>query len=282
MEETNELKKPTLNYGKMSYGFIVTRHVNSEKTNRYWNQCLKCIRRFYPYRKIVVIDDNSNPEYVQSFHSFQNVDIIQSEYHGRGELLPFIYLLKYHFFDNAVIIHDSVFIHKKINFDKIKLSVLPLWHFDRNIDELENKVNNVRIAVHLQNNHQVLDHLKSIIRKTNYAMEWRMSHAQWNGCFGVQCFINYNFLQHLEAKYKITNLLNHVRNRTDRCSLERIMGVLFNLECPQTIAVRSLLGDIFQYMGIGFHCIGYSFDDYEASVQKGNVVRPVVKVWTGR
>ena len=24
-----------------SYGFIITRHVNSEKTNNYWNRCIK-------------------------------------------------------------------------------------------------------------------------------------------------------------------------------------------------------------------------------------------------
>ena len=44
----------------MTYGFIMTRHVNSEKTNRYWNHAVRCIKRFYPFRKIVIIDDNSN------------------------------------------------------------------------------------------------------------------------------------------------------------------------------------------------------------------------------
>ena len=28
------------------YGFIITRHVNSDKTNKYWNQCVKLIRTF--------------------------------------------------------------------------------------------------------------------------------------------------------------------------------------------------------------------------------------------
>ena len=27
----------------MSYGFIITRHVNSDLTNLYWNKCIKCI-----------------------------------------------------------------------------------------------------------------------------------------------------------------------------------------------------------------------------------------------
>jgi nucleoside-diphosphate-sugar epimerase len=50
----------------MSYGFIILRHVNSELTNEYWNECVRCIRRFYPLRKIVVIDDNSNKDFVKA------------------------------------------------------------------------------------------------------------------------------------------------------------------------------------------------------------------------
>ena len=34
-----------------SYGFIITRHVNSEKTNKYWNKCVRCIRTFLPSKK---------------------------------------------------------------------------------------------------------------------------------------------------------------------------------------------------------------------------------------
>ena len=71
-----------------NYGFILTRHVNSEQTNKYWNQCVKLIRTFYPLRKIVIIDDNSNQEFLKAEHNYKNLTIIQSEYLGRGELLP--------------------------------------------------------------------------------------------------------------------------------------------------------------------------------------------------
>jgi hypothetical protein len=56
----------------MSYGFIVLRHVNSALTNEYWNECVKCIRRFYPQKKIVVIDDNSNKDFVKADFEYQN------------------------------------------------------------------------------------------------------------------------------------------------------------------------------------------------------------------
>ena len=37
------------------YGFIITRHVNSIKTNNYWNHSVKLLRTFYPLIKIVII-----------------------------------------------------------------------------------------------------------------------------------------------------------------------------------------------------------------------------------
>ena len=46
------------------FGFIITRHVNSVKTNNYWNNCVKLLRSLYPSKKIVIIDDNSNYDYV--------------------------------------------------------------------------------------------------------------------------------------------------------------------------------------------------------------------------
>jgi hypothetical protein len=74
-----------------SYGFIIIRHVNSIKTNKYWNHCVKLIRTIYPLRQIIIIDDNSNQNYVSSEHNYSNITIIQSEYFQRGELLPYIY-----------------------------------------------------------------------------------------------------------------------------------------------------------------------------------------------
>ena len=49
-----------INHKEKKFGFIITRHVNSPTTNKYWNQCVKCIRTFYPFVKIVIIDDKPN------------------------------------------------------------------------------------------------------------------------------------------------------------------------------------------------------------------------------
>ena len=50
-----------------TFGFIITRHVNSENTNRYWNHSIKLLRRLYPNNKIIIIDDNSDKNFLLPF-----------------------------------------------------------------------------------------------------------------------------------------------------------------------------------------------------------------------
>jgi hypothetical protein len=254
----------------MTYGFIITRHVNSEETNKYWNQSVKLIRRFYPNKKIVIIDDNSNQDFVIAEHDYANLTIIKSEYPARGELLPFIYFLKYKWFDNAVIIHDSVFIHKRIPFEVFKYPVLPLWHHPK---DKENVNNILRIVRNLKNSYQLYN--KIYDRDTKIL---GMNNSKYDICFGCQCFINLNFLKRLDAKYNIKKLVNVIHCRTDRCSLERVMGLLFNQEFTQLKYVKSLFGEIMRH----HKSFKYNYGEYWDDFQRGKAVHPVVKIWTGR
>ena len=140
-----------------SYGFIITRHINSETTNKYWNQSVKLLRTFYPERKIIIIDDNSNQNFVKADFDYKNIKIITSEFPGSGEILPYYYYLKNKYFENAIILHDSVFFHKRINFEMLNgYRVLPLWYF--NCDK-ENITNTLRITESLNNKHEIQNKL---------------------------------------------------------------------------------------------------------------------------
>lgn len=251
------------------YGFIISRHVNSEKTNKYWNNCVKLIRIFYPTKLIVIIDDNSKQEYVKAEHDYQNIIIIQSEFPGRGELLPYYYFYKNKFFDNAVILHDSVFIHKKIQFEKlIGLKVLPLWHFD---SDKENVQNTLRISNVLSNNIEIQKRLalnEKILGLKN---------LKWNGVFGVQSFINHTFLTQIQNKYNVLNMVHTIKNRKDRCCLERIMGAIFSHEVSSLTKLKSLLGSIFDHQKWG-----YTYEEYINDINHGRLPKLVIKVWTGR
>jgi len=232
---------------------------------------VKLIRTFYPNRKIIIIDDNSNYDYVKSEHAYKNLTIIQSEFPGRGELLPYYYLLKHKWFSNAVIIHDSVFIHKRINFERIinsNTKVMPMWYFN---PDKENIINTTRIVRSLKNNYRI----ESKLRNDNNVLG--MPTDKWFGCYGVQSFINLSFLEGLEQKYKITNLTKTVKCRSDRCCMERIFGIIFCNECPDLVYKKSLLGDIMRYQ-----TWGYSYDNYLGNLKQNILPKLVVKVWTGR
>ena len=244
----------------MNFGFIVTRHVNSEQTNLYWNQCVKLLRIHYTKCQIVIIDDNSNQDLIKPDHDYKNLTIIQSEYPGRGELLPYIYFLKHKWFENAVIIHDSVFFHFTFPFEKMNRQFASLWCFGNNDSELSNII---RVAKTLTNN-------KPIINCIN---NWNK--GEWLSSQGAQSYINHNFLTRLNKKYNLVNLLASVLNRSDRCTLERIIGILVYLETNNTDTV---FGDI----NLLYKAGNYTFNEYIDTFNNGKVMRRIAKVWTGR
>ena len=251
------------------FGFIITRHVNSEKTNKYWNTCVKCIRRLYPFKKIVIIDDYSDPIFLKADHDYNNVLTVYSEYRGRGELLPYYYYYKNRYFENAVILHDSVFFHKRFPFEKLQgVEVLPLWHFNRDREDLDRMLNISNVL-----NYRYMIQKKITLNDNVLGMPYE----KWYGCFGVQCYIRYSFLHLLMKKYELCKLLNVVRCRKDRCCVERIFGILFASEYPRILKQKSVWGDIFHYQHWG-----YSYEDYEKDVRRKILPRYVVKVWTGR
>jgi hypothetical protein len=205
---------------------------------------------------------------VKADFDYKNVQIIQSEFPKRGELLPYYYFLKHKFFKNAVILHDSVFIHKRIQFEKMhKISVLPLWSFGPDKENIENSKRIIRSL----KNYQVIEN------KLNNDSIIHMPYEKWYGCFGVQSYINLQFLEKIERKYGITNLTKVVHNRPDRCCLERIFGCIFFTEYPNIIKYKSLMGDIMTYQKWG-----YSYDKYMSDLKKKKIPKGVVKVWTGR
>ena len=48
----------------LDIGFIILRYVNSELTNKYWINCYNSIRKYYPENTILIIDDNSDYQYI--------------------------------------------------------------------------------------------------------------------------------------------------------------------------------------------------------------------------
>jgi len=228
-------------------GFIILRHVNNEITNQYWNHCYDCIRKFYPNHPIIIIDDNSKQECIAT-RELINTTVIQSEYQGRGELLPYYYYLQNNLFDIAVIIHDSVFINQHIDFSCYKYKLL--WEFEHNWDQIEDET----IMIKAFNNIELL--------------EFYNNKSLWKGCFGGMTVIRHAFLKELDRKYNLSVLLNLVLTRYNRCSFERVLACLLQSNGEK----ETMFGNIHAYCqwGIPFH-------------QKHTTQHlPVTKIWTGR
>ena len=115
-------------------GFIILRHVNSIQTNKYWQECYRCVRNIHPNNKIVIIDDNSNRDFLTDIQLINTI-VVESEFKQRGELLPYYYYVHNKWFDNAIIIHDSVFIKADIisKYLEMKVQYKMLWHFSEHL-----------------------------------------------------------------------------------------------------------------------------------------------------
>jgi hypothetical protein len=254
IDENNEIQEK---YEIPEYVFIIVRHVNSELTNKYWKESYNCIRKFYPDVKVVIIDDNSNEKYLNDLGvSLNNVEIIKSEFPGRGELLPYYYFYKNHFAKKAIIIHDSIFIQEKINFNDID-DVKFLWHhmhyFD-NVKEEKEKILSLRYNYELD---ELYDNKK----------DWLLS------C-GVMSVIDYDFLKKIEEKYNFFNLLNVIKTRSDRMCLERVFGLVCHAIKPELVKDPSFFGIQHEY--------NYTFNDYLKEKNNKTLKKKIVKVFTGR
>ena len=230
-------------------GFIILRHVNNELVNKYWIHCYHCIRKYYPENNILIIDDNSNYNFI-TIEPLYKTTIINSEYTQRGELLPYYYYLQNKLFDTAVILHDSVFINKYMDMsvDKYKM----IWCFYTHYhDQIEDETNMIKMF----NDKELLDFYEN--------------KSLWDGCFGCMSIITHDYLTDINNRYDISKLLGCVLNRHNRCSFERVIACLLQINEGKK---ESFLGDIHNYCKWGI-----TFD------QMNNYQHlPFIKIWTGR
>ena len=249
--------------------FIFTRHITEKHHNDLWKLCVINIRKVYKEVPIIIIDDNSNEELVDDFNNkefMRNVSIIKSEFKGAGELLPYYYFHKNKYAKKAIIIHDSMFVKKK--FDEDLINNLEdfrfLWYFatHRNVDDNERNNDNILFYSLLNNSEELYDYYNSY---------------DWLGCFGCSTIINLNFLETIQEKYNIFNIITYVNTKRKREILERLLSVVFTYEIRNKYESRKnlvLFGCIHDYPNAFY----YLYHHYKYSP----LDLPVVKCWFGR
>jgi hypothetical protein len=237
-------------------GFIILRHVKCSKTNEYWKECYRCIKKFYPKNRILIIDDNSDYTYVTN-ELLENTMVIQSEFPKRGEFLPYYYYLKTKFCETAVILHDSVFIKKYIIFNVNNYRII--FDFGREcISDTSSSSYQINMLSAINS-----EKLNNFYNKKDFNL--------WNGCFGCMSVIKYDYLKSIDNEFRIACLIPHITCRDARCAFERIIGCLLQVNIKES----SFFGSIHKYCRWGL-----SYDEYIQNKYSNHL--PLIKIWTGR
>jgi hypothetical protein len=276
-------------------GIIMIRHITDDETSMYWRYCVRSIRVNHPEVPIVIIDDDSNSTFLTDALKKEEAGlykcrVIYSIYKKQGEFLPYYYFYLYqnNWFENALIIHDSVFFTQPLtNLDVVfdildKHGFLFLWHFEYLYDDVADEV---KLITALKNENEVLE--------TVY-----YDRSMWSGCFGSMAFVSYAFTVKMFETYALSNLLHEITTRRNRMSFERLIACTMIHAAIREDAsknksqeksyykMHSYLGCIHDYCkwGLRFHEIK---DEIIAALEpnqskKNSSQFPLIKVWSGR
>uniref|UniRef100_A0A6C0CQL9 Glycosyltransferase n=1 Tax=viral metagenome TaxID=1070528 RepID=A0A6C0CQL9_9ZZZZ len=241
----------------MTFGFILSRRVQSESQDQLWRHCYACLRKLYEEETIVIIDDESSIP----FHSNDIHDIIyiQSTIPGRGELLPYYYFYRHRFFDVAVVLHDSMFLNQRFDFDVDDIKTVRfLFGFEEHEPYYRDYVRDIL--------HQIL-HLNPDI----------YDEKQWvEGCFGTASILHHDFITKLAHEYHFFDIMPYITGRFQRMCLERIFSIVCYVANHSTKIDHVYCKNIVNYMQYGT-----TFQEYLDHKEKYTHLS-CVKVWSGR
>lgn len=252
-------------YFENNYVIYITRHMCNEVTSKYWIQNYENIRKFYKNIKVIIIDDNSKDEYLKNDKDY-NIEIINTEHHGRGEILPYYYFSNSNGKKYALIIHDSIIMEKEIhNFIEEK-EYISLWNF---FPRTERK-KNVEYFDYLFKNE--LENINEYIELFNT--------NEWRGVFGGMSIISNTLVCRLKDKYNIFEIcMRKIDKRKGRKVFERMLGLFLHKEGINTY--ECLLGNIQHWCKFHYNVWwDISIDKYLSSDKKNNCI--LSKIWSGR
>ena len=198
----------TIETNKPDFGFIILRNVISEDSNKYWIECYSCIRKFYPQHKIVILDGSSNKQYIIE-KELTNTTIVYSNNSSYG-IAPYLYYLENKTFSRAVIIKDTMFFTKYVEFDSDNRF---LWQFEHHWDDKDSEIDLIK---KLDNSQPLLD--------------LYLDKSLWKGCFESMSTISHDFLQKIHAKYNLYKISSFIKDDLANCCFERVFAVIFIIE----------------------------------------------------
>jgi len=222
-----------------NFGFIIIRNVTNSEQNNFWKESYNSIRKFYKDVKIIIVDNNSNYQYITNDDIIlHNCNIVNSEFGNSRQLSAYYYFYKHRPFKTAIIIHDSVFLNGKLSLDE-NTKINLLWNFKTHeYDDIEYE--------------------KILLRSLTNNEELLITHEskKWSGCFGNMSVISINFLINLVEKYSFFNMIKIVNNNRFQCAMERVISVIFHHEHPNLYNTNPIVCEISKMRW------GYRYNEY--------------------
>ncbi|KAK3235926.1 hypothetical protein CYMTET_53903 [Cymbomonas tetramitiformis] len=247
--------------------FIILRHMSAFRHRALWRTSYAHLRYLYPHNRIIILDDHST---VQDGCS-DGIEIIQSEFKGRGEVLPYYYFHKLKLGESMLYIFDSIFVQKALDLSQPQV----MWTAKHEWDSPS--------------------HLNLFTGMKNPAALKSLKLEEWDVAFGAMSFVTWDMVHDLDERFSFFDaLLPRVHNRPTRMDFERVWGRAMSL---YNFSAISMFGDLHEYIEekvrpnvLGYGAVlgtcGYSpfsFDLHQYHRFKGNLAMvPAIKVWQSR
>lgn len=245
-------------------GFIISRCVKTKEHNFLYKECYNAIRKYHPNVKIVFIDDNTDKAILENY-PMTNVEIIQSEYPGAGEYLPYYYLLQRKLFKKAVLMQDSMILQTEIPFDTVGSYKFLFYYTPADMDKPPNY----------------------LIEKTKVPNELLSVYTdrKWVGCWGSSIIITYDFLKKIEDEVGILCWKDLINNRDMRISLETAIAlVCIYLNNDKPPEMNSLCGHVYQLQVMREYQLknGNKFSITDYMRDKDKIKDKIIKIFNAR
>lgn len=217
-----------------SFGFIIPSYCSSKIHFLQLKRCLNSISKFHPDKQIIIIDDYSDINLTEELKSYDKVKVVMSPVKSAGDMMTYEVFKNNPLFNKGVIIQDSMVLEKAlININSIK-TIKYIWYFTNHrlhwhkIKEPQTEYNKKHsINVH---DDAVMDAIRRFVTKNEfkkYALDMFMKKDKWSGCFGCLSIIDYDFIEVLNKK---TGILDLLKNMNDN-RLRRVSESIFALSC---------------------------------------------------
>ena len=238
-----------------SFGFLVASHLTCEEHKNCLVECIESILKFYKQYQIVVIFSGETHTYLKEQIFKLYTEIKYETATGAASSSSLYFLKKNRYFDIAVTLQDSMTILKEFDVSAID-TVKYLWHSTNHrihwssIKEPETEFN-------IKNNIKTHDDLilyfvKNVIKDDyfrQYCLNTYMHKDMWVVCFGPCVIIRTSFLDILDSKTGLIDLMFALQNHRERRAGESLLA----LACQY--AVNKEIHDSYD----GLNTDGYSY-----------------------